>query len=142
MRPLAEAPVGSLGVAPWTLSIGLDFGTTNTVATMVNPQGHVEAVHFTHDNEAFDAFRSVLCFSETDDDAGRRTHVDAGPWAIDKFVETAGECRFIQSFKTFAASKHFTDTLIYNRRLKFEDLLASFLEQGAHTLASTSRSVW
>jgi len=112
-----------------TLSIGLDFGTTNTVATMVNPQGHVEAVHFTHDNEAFDAFRSVLCFSETDDDAGRRTHVDAGPWAIDKFVETAGECRFIQSFKTFAASKHFTDTLIYNRRLKFEDLLASFLKQ-------------
>ena len=112
-----------------TLSIGLDFGTTNTVATMVNSKGHVEAVHFTHDNAAFDAFRSVLCFSETDDDAGRRTHVDAGPWAIDKFVETAGECRFIQSFKTFAASKHFTDTLIYNRRLKFEDLLASFLKQ-------------
>jgi hypothetical chaperone protein len=112
-----------------TLSIGLDFGTTNTVATMVNPGGQVEAVHFDHNGEAFDAFRSVLCFSETDDAAGRRTHVDAGPWAIDQFVESSGDCRFIQSFKTFAASPLFTDTLVYNRRLKFEDLLASFLRQ-------------
>lgn len=116
-----------------TLSIGLDFGTTNTVATMVNAQGpnngQVEAVHFEHDGEAFDAFRSVLCFSETDDEAGRRTHVDAGPWAIEQFVESGGDCRFIQSFKTFAASALFTDTVVYNRRLKFEDLLASFLKR-------------
>jgi hypothetical chaperone protein len=115
-----------------TPSIGLDFGTTNTVATMVNAagpnNGQVEAVHFTHNDETFDAFRSVLCFSENDG-AGQRTNVDAGPWAIDKFVELAGDCRFIQSFKTFAASPIFTDTLIYNRRLKFEDLLASFLRQ-------------
>lgn len=109
-------------------SIGLDFGTTNTVATMIGGNGEVDAVHFEHDGEAFDAFRSVLCFSETDE-AGRRTHVDAGPWAIDRFVELAGDCRFVQSFKTFAASPLFTDTLIYNKRLKFEDLLASFLRQ-------------
>ena len=112
-----------------TLSIGLDFGTTNTVATMVNAKGQVEAVHFAHNGEAFDAFRSVLCFSETDDASGRRTNLDAGPWAIEKFVELGGDCRFIQSFKTFAASPLFTDTLIYNRRLKFEDLLAGFLRQ-------------
>lgn len=112
-----------------TQSIGLDFGTTNTVATMVNAKGQVEAVHFAHEGEPFDAFRSVLCFSETDDAAGRRTNVDAGPWAIEKFVELVGDCRFIQSFKTFAASALFTDTLIYNRRLKFEDLLANFLRR-------------
>ena len=112
-----------------TLSIGLDFGTTNTVATMANADGQVEAVQFTHNNEVFEAFRSVLCFSEADDAAGRRTTVNAGPWAIEQFVELAGECRFIQSFKTFAASPLFTDTLIYSRRLKFEDLLASFLRQ-------------
>jgi hypothetical chaperone protein len=112
-----------------TQSIGLDFGTTNTVATMVNAEAQVEAVHFTHGDDAFDAFRSVLCFSEIDDEKGRRTRVDAGPWAIEQFVESAGECRFIQSFKTFAASPHFTDTLVYGRRLKFEDLLSTFLRQ-------------
>jgi len=109
-------------------SIGLDFGTTNTVATMIGGNGDVDAVHFAHNGEAFDAFRSVLCFSEGQD-SGQRTRVDAGPWAIDRFVELAGDCRFIQSFKTFAASPVFTDTLIYNRRLKFEDLLANFLRQ-------------
>lgn len=110
-------------------SIGLDFGTTNTVATMINPQGQAEAVHFAHHETSFDAFRSVLCFWEAEEDDSRRTHVEAGPWAIEQFVDLAGECRFIQSFKTFAASPLFSDTLIYNRRLKFEDLLSSFLRQ-------------
>lgn len=110
-------------------TIGLDFGTTNTVATRIGGNGEVDAVHFEHNGEAFDAFRSVLCFSEADHDAGRRTQIDAGPWATDRFVELGGDCRFIQSFKTFAASPLFTDTLIYNRRLKFEDLLANFLKQ-------------
>ena len=109
-------------------TLGLDFGTTNTVATMIGGNGEVDAVHFEHNGEAFDAFRSVLCFSEGEDE-GQRTQIDAGPWAIDRFVELAGDCRFIQSFKTFAASPLFTDTLIYNRRLKFEDLLGSFLRQ-------------
>ena len=112
-----------------TQSIGLDFGTTNTVATMVNANGQAEAIHFAHGDEMVDAFRSVLCFSENDDERGRRTDVDAGPWAIDRFVELAGDCRFIQSFKTFAASALFTDTLVYGRRLKFEDLLSGFLRR-------------
>jgi hypothetical chaperone protein len=112
-----------------TLSIGLDFGTTNTVATTINADGQAEALHFTHGDDAFDAFRSVLCFWQAHEDDKLRTEVDAGPWAIDRFLELAGDCRFIQSFKTFAASPLFTDTLIHARRLKFEDLLASFLRQ-------------
>lgn len=112
-----------------TLPIGLDFGTTNTVATAINAGGRAEAIHFAHNGEAFDAFRSVLCFWQTEDDEARRTHVEAGPWAIDQFLELAGDCRFIQSFKTFAASPLFTDTLIYGRRVRFEDLLSSFLRQ-------------
>lgn len=112
-----------------TRSIGLDFGTTNTVATLFNPDGQVEAVRFNHFGELLDAFRSVLCFSQTEDDSGRRTNIDAGPWAIDRFVELAGECRFIQSFKTFAASPVFTDTQVFGRRLQFEGLLAGFLGQ-------------
>jgi hypothetical chaperone protein len=110
-------------------SIGLDFGTTNTVATTINAQGEPEAFRFAHGEDAFDAFRSVLCFWETHDDEVRRTNVEAGPWAIEQFLELAGECRFIQSFKTFAASPLFTDTLIYARRLKFEELLSSFLRR-------------
>lgn len=112
-----------------TPSLGLDFGTTNSVATTINADGQAEALHFTHAGEAFDAFRSVLCFWQTHDGEARRTHVDAGPWAIDQFLELAGDCRFIQSFKTFAASPLFTDTLIYGRRVQYEELMSSFLRQ-------------
>ncbi|MDZ4691404.1 Hsp70 family protein [Terricaulis sp.] len=112
-----------------TLSLGLDFGTTNTVATMINADGQPEAVHFAHDGEVFDAFRSVLCFWQDETEDARRTQVEAGPWAIDHFVDSAGDCRFIQSFKTFAASALFTDTLVYARRMNFEALLATFLRQ-------------
>lgn len=110
-------------------SIGLDFGTTNTVATTINGEGQAEAFHFDHVGEVFDAFRSVLCFWQSEEDDVRRNHVEAGPWAIDQFLELAGDCRFIQSFKTFAASPLFTDTLIFGRRMQFEDLLSSFLRQ-------------
>jgi hypothetical chaperone protein len=110
-------------------SIGLDFGTTNTVATTINAEGQPEAIHFAHAGTAFDAFRSVLCFWQADDGDARRTQAEAGPWAIDQFLELAGECRFIQSFKTFAASSIFTDTLIYGRRIRFEGLLSTFLRR-------------
>jgi len=111
-------------------SIGLDFGTTNTVATIINAEGQAEALHFNHADRTFDAFRSVLCFWQAlDDDDVARTNIEAGPWAIDQFLELAGDCRFIQSFKTFAASSLFNDTLIHARRYKFEDLLAAFLRR-------------
>ncbi|WP_395646048.1 Hsp70 family protein [Terricaulis sp.] len=111
-------------------SIGLDFGTTNTVATIINAKGEAEALHFNHANTAFDAFRSVLCFWQSfDEHDTARINSEAGPWAIDQFLELAGDCRFIQSFKTFAASSLFADTTIYARRYKFEDLLSIFLRR-------------
>lgn len=112
-----------------TLSLGLDFGTTNSVATMINKDGVAEAIHFNHGGQLFDAFRTVLCFWQEEEADARRTLIEAGPWAIDQFLELAGDCRFIQSFKTFAASALFTDTLIYNRRVSFEELMSSFLRQ-------------
>jgi hypothetical chaperone protein len=125
-----------------TLSIGLDFGTTNTVATTTNAEGQTETIQYAHGGETLDGLRTVLCFWQDHDDDVLRTKVEAGPWAIDEFLELAGECRFIQSFKTFAASPQFTDTLIYSGRLKFEDLLAAFLRQArSHTGADFPKRV-
>ncbi len=117
-----------------TASIGLDFGTTNTVATVAGSEGEARALAFTHANAAQSAFRSVLCFWKDFDEDLRRHEAEAGPWAIDQFLELGGDCRFIQSFKTFAASRLFTDTGIYGRAYAFEDLLATFLQKyAAHT---------
>jgi hypothetical chaperone protein len=75
-----------------TLSIGLDFGTTNTVATTMNADGQSDTIKYAHGGETLDSLRSVLCFWQTHDEDVLRTKVEAGPWAIEEFLELAGEC--------------------------------------------------
>lgn len=111
--------------APSTL--GLDFGTTNSVASLAHGDGSTEAMHFSHGGDVFSACRSVLCFWRDEDEA--RAMMEIGPWAIDQFLELGGDCRFIQSFKTFAASPLFVSTVIQNRNWQFEDLLAAYLRR-------------
>ncbi len=113
--------------APSTL--GLDFGTTNSVAVLAGADGRTEAITFRHDNAAFEACRSVLCFWKDEERGGARAMMEIGPWAIDQFLELGGDCRFIQSFKTFAASPLFVSTVIHNKPWGFEDLLAAYLRR-------------
>ena len=112
--------------APSTL--GLDFGTTNSVASLASADGRAEAMTFGHGGETFSACRSVLCFWK-DEEAGARAMMEIGPWAIDQFLELGGDCRFIQSFKTFAASPFFQSTTIHNKPWYFEDLLSAYLRR-------------
>jgi hypothetical chaperone protein len=109
-----------------TAAIGIDFGTTNTVVALAAPDGEAHLVSFPHDNEAVVAFRSALSFHAPVDDPSGRV-VEAGPWAIDAYVEEPLETRFIQSFKTYAASPLFVHTNVMGRWFRFEDLLSTFL---------------
>ncbi|MBX9614928.1 MAG: Hsp70 family protein [Caulobacteraceae bacterium] len=110
-------------------TVGIDFGTTNTVVAIAGPQGEALVLRFDAPGGEVTAFRSTLSFQirEAGDDQPPERIVEAGPWAIDAYVEDPQDTRFIQSFKTFAASAAFTDTLIDNRRYRFEDLLGAFL---------------
>ena len=58
---------------------------------------------------------------------GLERHFEAGPWAIERFVAEPRDTRFLQSFKTFAASAAFVNTWIGGASYTFEDLLAGFL---------------
>lgn len=111
-----------------TLSLGLDFGTTNTVIAMPSPTGGAAAAVFHHDNQAVSAFRSVLCFWKEETRPQAPIMAEAGPWAIAHFLENTGHCRFLQSLKSYAASQLFQETRIYGRRFTFEDLLETFLK--------------
>jgi hypothetical chaperone protein len=113
---------------PDAVSIGVDFGTSNTVVALAHPDGRVEALRFARDGGgSLSVYASALCFWPERVGTGRRTLVEGGPWAIDRFLEGVGEHRFIQSFKTFAASASFQETRIFRERFGFEDLLATFL---------------
>jgi len=108
------------------LSIGIDFGTTNTVVALAGPRGPAHLVKFPAPEREVFAFRSALSFYAPPDQPKER-EVEAGPWAIEAYVEDPLETRFIQSFKSFAASESFTETQIVGRRYQFEDLLSAFL---------------
>ena len=51
----------------------------------------------------------------------------AGPWAIAEFLDFPLGCRFLQSFKSVAASSSFEQAQIFGKALKFEDLGQTFL---------------
>jgi hypothetical chaperone protein len=107
-------------------SLGVDFGTTNTVIALADASGPAHLVRFAAPEGELFAFRSCLSFHAPPERPTERA-IAAGPWAIDAYVEDPAETRFIQSFKTFAASENFTETQILGRRYRFEDLLSTFL---------------
>ena len=109
---------------PITQAIGIDFGTTNTVAAIVNSGDNAETIQFGDGLEAVSTFRSVVSFWREQDNGSIRT--EGGPWAIEHFIEFPVETRFFQSFKTFAASPLFETTGVFGRRFRFEDILEAF----------------
>jgi hypothetical chaperone protein len=107
-------------------AVGVDFGTTNTVVAIAGADGTVTPVRFSHADVVHEIFRSALCYEDIPG-MPRRIETSAGPWAIEQFLATPHEHRFIQSFKSFAASPLFTSTQIFGKRFSYEDILSGFL---------------
>lgn len=111
-----------------SFSLGIDFGTTNSVLAIANADGSALTVKFTHDGVTQTVFPTALCFWEDFHAKGRRLKVEAGPWAIAQFISGEEQHRFIQSFKSFAASNAFRETRIFSKPYQFEDLLSVFMQ--------------
>lgn len=104
-------------------TIGIDFGTTNSVVALLHDDGSVT----TRRHASLDVFRSVLCFW-TEPSAGR-VHLNhaAGPEAITAYLEDPLDSRLIMSMKTYLAQKSFTETRIFAHPFTLERLIATFL---------------
>ena len=108
-------------------AIGIDFGTTNTVFAF--PEGNMTRVEaFRRGEDVYDTLRTTLSFRRNPV-AGGGPLAEAGPWAIQDFIDAPEDTRFLQSFKSFAASASFADTAVFTRRYRFEDLMAAYLER-------------
>jgi hypothetical chaperone protein len=110
-------------------SLGLDFGTTNTVLAWAGEGEAAAPIAFRYAGAELCAFRSALCFWDEGDEHAPLVRSEAGPWAIEHFLEATSEVRFIQSLKSFAASRLFERTGIFGRAYKFEDLFSTFFRR-------------
>jgi hypothetical chaperone protein len=109
-------------------ALGLDFGTTNTVAALTDGHGGSHLVEFAGEESAGPVFRSALCFWE-EERGWNGIANEAGPWAIAEYLQSPLDSRFIQSFKSVAANALFERALIFNRPFRFEDLGQRFLQR-------------
>ena len=104
-------------------TIGIDFGTTNSVLAVLDGQGRSHSLRFGTD----DVFRSVLCFWAEQQGVGSKLHHAAGPAAIGAYLDDPLDSRLIMSMKTYLAQRSFTETRIFGRRFTLEMLIATFL---------------
>ncbi|MGG7518544.1 Hsp70 family protein [Allorhizobium undicola] len=112
-----------------TNALGLDFGTTNTVLALADDAATTHSVRFSSAAGETDSMRTALSFMKDAQLGARALKVEAGQAAIRQFIDNPGECRFLQSIKTFAASPLFQATLVHARRFEFEDLMEVFLKR-------------
>jgi hypothetical chaperone protein len=108
-------------------ALGLDFGTTNSVAALANG-GESRLVSFAGNQATGEVFRSALCFWHDSDVKGGMAH-EAGPWAIAEYLEFPEDSRFLQSFKSVAASPIFETANVFEKRFRFEELGRLFLRK-------------
>ena len=106
-------------------ALGLDFGTTNSVVAIADG-GQSDLIEFTGAQATGAVFRSALCFWHEESVKGGIAH-EAGPWAIAEYMEYPEDSRFLQSFKSVAASAIFETANIFEKRVRFEELGQMFL---------------
>ena len=101
--------------------IGLDFGTTNSAIAVASPDREAQLASFDHSA----SFRSILYFPAKE----TNQQVQAGPDAINSYLESDDKGRLILSIKSYLASDLFTSTTINGRAYTLEDLISLILKR-------------
>jgi hypothetical chaperone protein len=108
--------------------VGIDFGTTNSAVAIAQASGPSRLVPLTVGPQVFETFRSVLFFEKQEDRLGTTLVHWAGPDAIEAYLDSEGEGRFVQSVKSYLASKDFTGTNILGKQFGIEPLVSLILK--------------
>ncbi len=99
--------------------VGIDFGTTNSVVGVLQPDGAVRTARA----PGLEVFRTVLCFWN---ERGALRHA-AGPHAVAAYLDDPEDTRLIMSMKTYLAQRSFSSTQVMGRPFTLEALVALFL---------------
>jgi hypothetical chaperone protein len=108
-----------------SLSIGVDFGTTNTVVAVAEPGQPTRVLQVRSRVGEERAMPSVLCFKP--DETRDQPTSSAGMDAIEDYLQRTGPARLMLSLKSFLGSKSFVDTNVFGHTFSLEQLIARLL---------------
>ena len=104
--------------------VGMDFGITNSAVAVTGRERDSEVIRFSTSTGMVPTLRSVLAFDKNRRDEEMRIRPLVGHDAIDAYLHGDGDCRFLQSFKSYLTSRSFTGTSILGNTYSLEDLVA------------------
>lgn len=108
------------------LTLGLDFGTTNTVVSQRHGDD-VTTLNFSTRHGLLDTVRTVLALWQ--DPSKPSSSIAVGRDALAEFSEFPEDTRLIQSLKSYAANPLFRQSMILNKPFTFTLLMQAFIEQ-------------
>jgi hypothetical chaperone protein len=118
-------------IQPIQLSLGIDFGTTNSSVALAHTDGRVQLASFPTAMGLTESFRSVLYLEQTKSAGRSRMKSFTGPAAINEYLNTESgdhsRGRLIQSLKSHLSSRALTGTEVFGKRYSLEDLIARIL---------------
>jgi hypothetical chaperone protein len=111
-----------------SFGVGIDFGTTNSAVAVADGAGGARLLPLPASAGTLGTtWRTILYFESGD--GPNDVEVSAGGPAIERYAQTEGQGRLVQSIKSHLASELFSATHVLGRRYRIEDLVATFLRQ-------------
>ncbi|MET0499221.1 MAG: Hsp70 family protein [Steroidobacteraceae bacterium] len=109
------------------ISIGVDFGTSNTVIAAVDRSRNTHVLDIRSRSALSRTMPSILCFRPNE-----RSRLDpplssAGSDAIEDYLGRTGPARLVQSTKSFLGARSFIDTRIFAQTYTLEQLIGTLL---------------
>lgn len=117
------------------ISVGIDFGTSNTVIAVVDEQRHASVMSIASRAGSGSVLPSILCFRPNETNVRERPVSSAGADAIADYIARTGPARLVQSMKSFLGSKSFVDTRVFNHTFTLDALIGELLQ---HLYRATS----
>lgn len=111
-----------------TTHIGLDFGTTNTVVSMIAPDGARRRWRFSSELGETSNFRSVICYWHEMRRGVGSLHHSSGPQGILDYVKWGADQRLVMSMKSYLGDRSFSGTTIHGSRFAIEHIVEDFLD--------------